>query len=205
MKNNRYSISIRHTLMLLVLLLGFPYFGYAEYDIWEDVDEDGLHYQINVTQGYAECYGYGVSGNIVIPSSIFYKTRNKYYPVTQIGSFRGDSITSITIPESVTTICSSAFWGCSGLTSIEIPNSVTTIGSNAFYGCSGLTSIKIPNGVASICDYAFYGCRGLTSINIPESVTSIGSGAFLGCSGLTSINIPDSVNSIGSDAFLICI
>ena len=204
MKNNRYSISIRHALMLLVLLLGFPYFGYAEYDIWEDVDEDGLHYQINVTQGYAECYGYGVSGNIVIPSSIFYKTRNKYYPVTQIGRFQGDSITSITIPESVTTICSSAFWGCSGLTSIEIPNSVTTIGSSAFYDCRGLTSIKIPNGVASIGDDAFYGCSGLTSINIPESVTSIGSNAFQSCSGLTSINIPDSVNSIGSDAFWNC-
>ncbi|WP_443703933.1 leucine-rich repeat protein [Prevotellamassilia timonensis] len=191
MKNNRYSISIRHALMLLVLLLGFPYFGYAEYDIWEDVDEDGLHYQINVTQGYAECYGYGVSGNIVIPSSIFYKTRNKYYPVTQIGRFQGDSITSITIPESVTTICSSAFWGCSGLTSIEIPNSVTTIGSNAFYGCSGLTSIKIPNGVASIGDYAFYGCSGLTSIEIPNSVTSIADGtALMGCSRLYSIKLP---------------
>ena len=71
--------------------------------------------------------------------------------------------------------------------SYSIPNSVTSIGSYAFYYCKGLTSITIPNSVTSIGSYAFENCSGLTSITIPNSVTSIGSWAFDGCTGLTSI------------------
>ena len=109
-----------------------------------------------------------------------------------------------TIPNSVTSIGSQAFNGCSGLTSVTIPNSVTSIGDFAFSGCSGLTSVTIPNSVTSIGWNAFYGCNGLTSITIPNSVTSIGESAFEGCSGLTSVTIPNSVTSIGSDAFNGC-
>ena len=112
--------------------------------------------------------------------------------------------TSITIPNGVTAIPSSAFSGCSGLTSVTIPNSVTSIGGGAFYGCSGLTSITIPDSVKSIGDYAFYICSGLTSVTIGASVTSIGKESFRGCSKLTSITIPDSVTSIGSYAFYNC-
>ena len=108
------------------------------------------------------------------------------------------------IPNSVTSIGSYAFEGCSGLTSVEIPNSVTTIGYAAFRNCSGLTSVVIPNSVTSIGDFAFSGCSGLTSVVIPNSVTSIGNEAFCDCSGLTSVVIPNSVTSIGDDAFSCC-
>ena len=91
------------------------------------------------------------------------------------------------IPNSVTSIGSSAFSGCSGLVSIEIPNSVTSIGNSAFGQCSSLTSIEIPNSVTSIEGWAFHNCSSLTSIEIPNSVTSIGDSAFNGCSGLVSI------------------
>ena len=110
-------------------------------------------------------------------------------------AFKGcSSLTSITIPNSVTRIGVEAFAGCSGLTSITIPNSVTSIGGDAFRGCSSLTSVTIPNGVTSIGWYAFLGCRELASVTIPNSVTSIGGGAFAGCSGLTSI-VVESGNS----------
>ena len=112
--------------------------------------------------------------------------------------------TSITIPNSVTSIGSSAFEDCSGLTSVEIPNSVTSIGNYAFSGCSGLTSIEIPNSVTSIGNYAFEDCSGLTSVEIPNSVTSIGSSAFRYCRSLTSVEIPNSVTSIGVAAFSNC-
>ena len=108
------------------------------------------------------------------------------------------------IPNSVTSIGSWAFYGCSDLTSITIPNSVTGIGKGAFCDCSGLTSVTIPNSVTSIGDDAFYGCSGLTSITIPNSVTSIGDYAFRDCSNLTSITIPNSVTGIGDYAFAFC-
>ena len=88
---------------------------------------------------------------------------------------------SVSIPNSVTSIGSSAFSGCSGLTSVTIGNSVTSIGNQAFSGCSGLTSVTIPNSVTSIGQSAFSGCSGLTNVTIGNSVTSIGSGAFVGC------------------------
>ena len=113
-------------------------------------------------------------------------------------------MTSITIPNSVTSIGYDTFCGCTGLTSVTIPNSVTSIGQNAFSNCTGLTSVDIPNSVTSIGNYAFERCSGLTSVTIPNSVTSIGDFVFQYCSGLTSVTIPISVTSIGNSAFSYC-
>ena len=127
--------------------------------------------------------------------------------VTSIGgyAFCGcENLKSITIPDSVTWIGERAFSGCKNLTSITIPDSVTSIGGDAFRGCSSLTSITIPDGVTSIGDYAFPGCKNLTSITIPDSVTSIGNYAFCNCNNLKSITIPDGVTSIGKFAFYGC-
>ena len=132
--------------------------------------------------------------NIVIPNTV--KKGDITYMVTAVGNsaFYSDSyrnaiseITSIIIPDTVTSIGNYAFMGCSGLTSIDIPSGVTSIGYAAFSGCSGLTSIDIPSGVTSIEDYAFNGCSGLTSIDIPSGVTSIGEDAFYKCSNLKTV------------------
>ena len=138
----------------------------------------------------------------------------------------------------LTEICESAFFDCSSLTSITIPNSVTVIGIHAFYWCSSLVSITIPNSVIEIGDAAFYGCRHLDNINvdssnmvyssldgvlfnkdqtvlitcpnarteyiIPNSVTEIGNYALYGCSFLTSVTIPNSVTVIGESVFENC-
>ena len=114
-------------------------------------------------------------------------------------------MTSVIIPNSVTSIGDAAFYTCSGLTSVTIPNSVTSIGDDAFYYCRGLTSVTIPDSVTSIGDYAFYECSGLTSVTIPNSVTSIGERTFAYCRGLTSVTIGDSVTSIGEKAFSDCV
>ena len=127
--------------------------------------------------------------------------------VTSIGryAFRGcSSLASVTIPEGVTSIRDYTFASCSSLASITIPEGVTSIGDDAFYGCSSLTSITIPEGVTSIGDDAFFNCSSLTSIAIPEGVTSIGTWAFFYCSSLTSVTIPEGVTSIGERAFSIC-
>ena len=137
-------------------------------------------------------------------------------------------LTSLTIPDGVTSIGPYAFSGCTGLTSLAIPDSVTSIGSSAFSGCSDalFDTTTVPGvrlldgwavgytvwpsgsldltGVCNIADYAFSGCTGLTSVTIPDGATSIGSYAFSGCTGLTSVSIPDSVTSVGQDAFPGC-
>ena len=135
-------------------------------------------------------------------------------------------LTSINIPDSVTSIGYRAFYDCSALTSVNIPDSVTSIGRAAFdktgyvndeynwknnvlyignYLIATKKEIegeyKIKNGTRCIADSAFVGCTGLTSISIPSSVTSIEDYAFGGCTSLTGISIPNSVISIGVHAF----
>ncbi len=113
-------------------------------------------------------------------------------------------LSSIIIPNGVTSIGSQAFLSCYELTSITIPSSVTSIGRQAFSLCSNLNSITIPSGVTIFSDYLFAGCTSLTDITISNTVTSIGEKTFAGCTDLTSIIIPTGVNNIGEYAFEDC-
>ena len=115
------------------------------------------YYTFTVSGGRVTITGFdkSVSGDIKIPNTI------GGCPVIAVrnGAFSECSaLTSIEIPDSVTTIGDGAFSYCSALTSIEIPDSVTTIGNSAFSNCSALTSIEIPDSVTSIGGYAFHNC-----------------------------------------------
>ena len=163
----------------------------------------GLKYDLN-----AEYTGYIVTGigtcedtELVIPNTY------EGLPVIEIGDsafLYCGRLTSIFIPDSVTSIGGYAFYHCTGLTSITIPDGVTSIGEDVFFGCASLTSITIPDSVTSIGEYAFSRCTSLTSITIPDSVTRIGQHAFSGCLGLTSVTIGSGVWSIGDYAFSYC-
>ena len=99
------------------------------------------------------------------------------------------SLTSVTIPNSLTNIGYSAFYDCTGLTSVTIPDSVTSIGGSVFYGCKNLKNVSIPDGVETIGNNAFYDCRKFTEITLPKSVESVGSGAFWNCINLNKVKV----------------
>lgn len=111
---------------------------------------------------------------------------------------------SITIPSDVTNIRDYTFNACCSLSSIAISNNVTNIGSSAFYYCYSLPDITITNNVTSVGTYAFYYCSSLPDITIPNSVTSIGTYAFSTCYSLFSIAISSNITSIGNNAFQNC-
>ena len=195
-----------------------------------DCKVDGFYYNLNEADKTASVTTFRIQnmiydsndkrffelqGSITIPSTFTYNGTT--YNVTSIESesfhnYRG--LTSITIPNSVTSIGYSAFSDCSSLESIVVAsdnkvydsrnncNAIIETASNALI--AGCKNTIIPNSVTSIGGGAFQGCSGLTSIQIPSGVTSIGAWAFADCSGLTSITIPNKVTSIGSYAFYGC-
>jgi len=137
--------------------------------------------------------------------------------------FKGEYI----IPNSVTSIGRSAFFGCTTLTSVTIPNSVMCIGMSVFEDCRNLHNVNIAkskshvnknaydkcgnripkfscNGLNHIGGWAFKNCYNLQNINLPHGLESIGPQAFYNCCNLSSITIPNTVVKIGNEAFYNC-
>ena len=115
--------------------------------------------------------------------------------------YKGDTAGDITIADGTKGICVGAFEDCVSLTSVTIPNSVSIIDASAFSQCSELQSLTLGNSVTSIGRSAFERCSKLTSDIVLESETKIGAWAFSECHGLTSVTIGNSVVSIGCGAF----
>lgn len=115
-----------------------------------------------------------------------------------------ESITSLVLPEGVSSIGNGAFSGCTNLSDINIPDSVTNIGEFAFNRCRELTSIDIPDSVEYIGKNAFSYCSKLENITLPSNITFINDSAFSNCSGFTKIVIPEGVIEIGEFAFYHC-
>ena len=204
----------KQIIKFLFLLLAFGYAMEAKSShftvdgIWysytnEDDDEVGVIY--NKSGEY--------SGDVVIPSTVTYN--GKQYTVTKInaGAFLLDSaLTAVTIPNSMTSIDSHAFQGCSNLKKViwnarnaqDFPPINTSYYIHPFSGCDRLTDFVFGDEVEHIPDYLCYNLTSLKNLVIGNSVTNIGSSAFEGCTGLTEVTIPNSVTSIGSGAFEDC-
>ena len=182
---------------------------------------DNIKYSIK--ERYLMVSGYDpavFSGDARIVSSIKYK--GTHYEVLGIAEYAFEncsSLTSIFIPNSVTSIETEAFRNCSSLTSITIPNSMASIGELAFYKCSALKKV-IVSDIAAWCGIKFADSTSnpliyakhlysdenteIKNLVIPNSVASIGDYAFCEWTGLANVTIPNSVTSIGWSAFYKC-
>lgn len=113
-------------------------------------------------------------------------------------------ITQLSLPEGLTHIGNTAFYGCESISSVSIPGSVLTIGEMAFSNCSGMTMLTLNSGLMKIGNNAFEKCGSLLDLRIPDTVISIGHHAFYFCTSLRYISLPGSVTSLGAGIFSYC-
>ena len=166
---------------------------YRVYAKWENVD-----LKFNETTRTYSVVGLllDAGSDIVIPATY------KDFPVTEIaaGAFRGNtSLSSIVIPDTVTTIGEYAFAECTALKEIRMPNSVVTVGKGAFSNCASLTSVTVSTALKQINAETFYNCSALTEITLPQALVQISPRAFASCTALTSFTIPFRVISLGAE------
>ncbi len=119
------------------------------------------------------------SGNISIPEQVYYNGVN--YKVIAIGE--------------------NAFYGQTSLLSVSTPNSVKTMGTSAFRDCTNLHTVQLSSSLTQISDVAFYGCRSLRNVSLPQSVQSIGKSAFRDCQALNNLSFGKDLRTIGNYAF----
>ena len=114
------------------------------------------------------------------------------------------NLTSVTMPETITSVGQGAFQSCTQLTNINLSSGLREIGQHAFNHCRQIALIVLPKGITNIADFVFSNCVGLENVVIPNSVVSIGSHSFYNCAKLRHITIPSTISDIGYCAFMAC-
>ncbi len=196
--------------LLISLLTLLPFLQtFAYYDF----EADGICYNIITVKGLtAEVVYKGEAlkssyegGDVVIPSEVTYK--DKTYSVVTIGDYAFyscSSLTSIELPETITSIECYAFNYCTSLTKIKLPEAITSISSSIFCYCTSLVEVELPKTLTSIARDMFSYCTSLTNIELPEAITEIEQGAFAECTSLAHIEFSEDVTTIGNSAFYHC-
>ena len=115
-----------------------------------------------------------------------------------------DDLTSVTIPQSVTSIGKDAFRFCNNMKSLTINGAIESMGARAFAGCISLKTLSLGENIKRIGHFAFADCSSLTNVTIPQSVTSIGNYVFRYCTLLKNVTIPEKVTTIGLGTFSYC-
>lgn len=169
----------------------------------------GIYYNITgnntVEVTYSDRDNNTYSGSISVPETV--TNNGTEYSVTKIGeyAFQGSAVTSVSMPECITSIGQYACNECGSLETVVLPTNLDDFsGWCIFRNCRNLKNIAIPENVTEIPNGTFSGCTNLESVKIPNTVTSIRHSAFQYCCNLESIIIPSSVNSIGISAFSEC-
>ena len=115
--------------------------------------------------------------------------------------FYNEELASVSIPETVTEIGGSAFGYCEALTEITLPENLTVLGEAAFWGCWQLRSIVIPEAIRALESSIFYDCTNLQTVQLPSRLESIDYWCFQDCTSLRDLVLPDTLQTIGASAF----
>lgn len=146
-----------------------------------------------------------VGTNVNIPAQIPYLGKNyRVISIADLAISRQDELPSVQLPNGLETIGKETFWRDLSITSLSIPNTVTALGPSAFRSCENLRNIKLSTGLKEIPYQAFQNCYQLDNVIIPEGVTQIGMDAFINCQKLEHIKLPNTLERIDRGAFYLC-
>ena len=122
----------------------------------------------------------------------------------QGNAFKGNEITSISLPNTISVMGVACFESCSSLKSAVLPSGLTSLGKSCFYDCRNLASVTLPEGITRLADFCFAECTSLSSITLPNSITDMGFRCFFRCSGLESVTLPEGITLLPSNCFESC-
>lgn len=224
--NNTYYADVNSTSYSFSFTDVFPNTKF-EIELFSTLEQDGIKYDLESSSNTAVVLdATHCEGEVAIPNSVT-DAEGQSYTVNGIASnaFKNNqNVASITIPESVTSIGSGAFDGCSAIKELVIEDATSTlslansqfsdcplktvyVGRNLsydtfrnsyapFYENTSMAAVAFGDNVTDIPYSMFFGCSGLTSITIPETITTIASGAFYRCSGIKELVIEDATTTL---------
>ena len=174
---------------------------YTDDEPYAFYEEDGLIYRLFAD--HAEVYRRtgAEPAAVTVPETV------EGLPVTEIGeaAFSGcQTLTSVTLPDSVTVIGNAAFSQCTALTDIALPPQLESLGNRAFYDCRCLTALYLPDSITSLGASVCSRCTSLEDIRFPEGIQKIPNSMCQNCESLEEVTLPGSVVSVGNSAFYEC-
>ncbi len=192
---------MKFSIVALLGLLTLPLLA----DTWED-PETGIVWKYSVGQGGVSIYSVeNAKGAVSIPNLLPGPLGMHGVFQLDVYLFRGNTdITSVKIPDSVTSIRTQCFEECTNLVSVTAEGVITEVPERCFANCSKLVSVTFASPIVSIGDRAFYACEALETFPFSEGLATIGEEAFSGCWLLKEVTIPKSVQIIEAGAFSGC-
>lgn len=170
---NTYTYSLSGTTATLTKFTG------TAADVPERIEKDGKSYTVTA----------------IGENAFAIRTNSESNPYSN-----NSQLTSVTLPDSISSIGQHAFAYCDKITSIKIPSCVTSLEGYVFSGCEELGTVTFQEGLTSIGEHAFFGCEELKSISLPDSLTEVKDGAFTFAS-LETIDWPENLTIVGAWAF----
>lgn len=170
----------------------------------ETITVNNIKYYIDNGEATIAVQDETLSGDIIIPESITHEGRSYTVVRATNGAFQNTDITSISLPNSITSLGNNCFQYCDNLISVKLPDNITSLGDYVFMSCSKLSSIKLPDTLTSLGEFCFGHCDDLITLILPNSITTLGLGCFTDCKNIKAITLPTNITSLPTHCFSDC-